>query len=83
MPELTPDEVAAIIAALRSGNAIVCLTKCWSCQFGECPPVSPPHTWMSEADLVHAQMPVPACPAEWIELAVRKPCGCSCNQGRQ
>ncbi len=74
-PKLTPEQAAEIVAALKSGNAIICPLKCWSCQFGECAEVSPHHTWMSKADLVHAQMP-----AEWAALADRKPCGCHCNR---
>lgn len=76
-----PAETAAeILAALRSGNAIVCMAKCVSCQFGQCP--DGPHTWMDVEDIEYStDTDMPTTPDEWAELARTRPCGCHCRPG--
>lgn len=53
-PKLTPEAAAEILAALKAGNAIVCYSKCWPCQFGQC--TDEPHTWMDDDDREHARL---------------------------
>lgn len=60
-------------------RALVCWSKCWPCQFGECP--DGPHTWMDSEDLRHAGVRVPWTRWGWRRLAVKRPCGCDCMQG--
>lgn len=72
-PKLTPEAAAEILAALKAGNAIVCYSKCWPCQFGQCS--DEPHTWMDDDDREHAGIPAGTTAAQ---LAAQKPCGCHC-----
>lgn len=76
-PKLTREQAAEIVDALRAGNAIVCYSKCWPCQFGQCS--DEPHTWMNDEDAAHAGLTVPKTPEEWAALAADRPCGCNCN----
>lgn len=75
--ELSPEEAAAIVAALKRGDAIVCYAKCWACQFGQC--TDEPHTWMDDEDREHAGIPAPTTSDARAALAAEKPCGCRCN----
>jgi hypothetical protein len=76
-PKATPDQVAALTAAIKSGDAIVCYSKCWPCQFGQCS--DGPHTWMDDDDREHAGIPAPTGHAERAAFAAEHPCGCHCN----
>jgi hypothetical protein len=78
-PKLTPEQAAEIVAALKRGDAIVCYSKCWPCQFGQCPPCVP-HTWMDDEDITHAGLTVPTTGEQWDSLADERPCGCPCNR---
>ncbi|MFI7448146.1 hypothetical protein ACIBQX_11665 [Nonomuraea sp. NPDC049714] len=57
--------------------AIVCLTRCWACQFGQ--HFDPPqaHTWMDPEDAEHAGHPWPL-PAD---VADANRCACRCAEG--
>jgi hypothetical protein len=77
-PKLTEEQAAEIVAALTAGNAIVCYSKCWGCQFGQC--TDGPHTWMDDEDITHAGLAMPTTPEGWAALATEKPCGCHCNR---
>jgi len=44
-----------IAAALKAGQAIVCYTQCWPCQFGEHYKPKKWHTWADEDDVEHAK----------------------------
>jgi hypothetical protein len=76
--KLTPEQAAEIVAALKSGDAIVCYAKCWGCQLGQC--VDEPHTWMDDEDIVHAGLTVPTTTEGWAGLATSRPCGCHCME---
>jgi hypothetical protein len=71
-----PEVLAAVKSALASGRYIACPTRCYACQFGQCP--TRRHTWMSEDDITHAGLTVPTGLAGWATLAVGHPCGCWC-----
>lgn len=77
-PKLTPEAAAEIVAAIKSGDAIVCYAKCWPCQFGQHDTYPKPHTWMDAEDIEHAGLTAPTTPEAWAELAKDKPCGCHC-----
>lgn len=54
---------------------IVCLTRCWACQFSE--HYDPPerHTWMDQDDAQHAGHTWPLTP----EVDAANTCGCWCS----
>ncbi len=79
-PKLTPEQATEVVDALRAGNAIVCLTKCWPCQFGQ--HTDAPHTWMDDDDAEHAGIVVTGH-ASRANLATDRPCGCWCNEGNR
>lgn len=53
--EMTPERKQELAAAISSGNAIVCMTKCWWCMFDS--HFDPPkwHTWADDEDIEHAR----------------------------
>jgi hypothetical protein len=67
-----PEEIRT---ALEQGQAVICPTKCWECQFGQ--HSRAPHTWMDQEDAEHAGHPWPLTP----ETALAHPCGCYCTGG--
>ncbi|MDT5026627.1 MAG: hypothetical protein QOE61_3053 [Micromonosporaceae bacterium] len=74
MAEIPPE----VVAAIKSGDYIVCYAKCVSCQFGSCP--GERHTWMDHEDIEHeAGVEMPTSPAGWFALALERPCGCHCQ----
>jgi hypothetical protein len=77
-PKLTPQQAAEILNTIKAGKAIVCLTKCWPCQFGQ--HTDTQHTWMDDDDREHAGIPAPAGHADRARLAAEHPCGCWCNR---
>jgi hypothetical protein len=80
-PKLTPQQAADVLNALKRGEAIVCLTKCWPCQFGQ--HTDSPHTWMDDEDIEHAGLPAPTGHASRAKLATERPCGCYCNEAHR
>jgi hypothetical protein len=71
----TPSEdLAAITKAVTEGSVVVCLTRCWPCQFSEHHTPPKPHTWMDPDDAEHAghSWPLPA------EVAAKNVCACPC-----
>jgi hypothetical protein len=53
--EPTPEAAALIIAALRGeAPAIVCYSRCWSCQFDQHYDPPKPHPWADDEDREHA-----------------------------
>jgi hypothetical protein len=71
-----PDQTAGeqVTAAIQRGDAIVCLTKCWPCQFDDHFDEPTPHTWMDDDDAEHAGIAYPLS----VENAARHNCGCPC-----
>lgn len=68
LPALPP-EVAAV---LRQGaHVIVCLRKCWPCQFGECAEPGTWHTWADLDDIEYAKA------AGQPDPSIHR-CGCPC-----
>lgn len=67
--EVTPVQAAA--EAIARGDFIVCMTRCYACQFGEC--LDPPawHTWAEKDDVEHAKATGQPDPST-------SRCGCSC-----
>lgn len=65
------DKVAAVSEAIARGDFIVCMTRCYACQFGEC--LDPPawHTWAEKDDVEHAKATGQPDPSQ-------SRCGCSC-----
>lgn len=61
--------IARVAAAVETGSYMVCLTKCWSCMFGECP--GGPHTWADLDDIAAALEHGKADPST-------SSCGCPC-----
>lgn len=55
-------------------GVIVCYSKCWACQLGQC--FDPPavHTWMDREDAEHRGMAWPLTD----ELEAANPCACRC-----
>ena len=74
-PQLAPDQRTAIREAIARRAYVVCMTKCWPCQFDSHPGIA--HTWMDADDIDHAG---PTTAEAWIMLAVNHPCGCYCQQ---
>lgn len=51
----TPEPLRAkIIEALEAGQAIVCATQCWACQFQQHERPKRWHTWADSDDIEHA-----------------------------
>jgi hypothetical protein len=69
MSEVTDAEKAEVVAAIRTGNAIVCYAKCWPCNFGDCP--GGWHTWADSDDVEHAAKTGRPDPST-------QRCGCPC-----
>jgi hypothetical protein len=67
-------EPPADLSNVDWSQAVVCYTRCWSCQFDyhQKPPKA--HTWMDKEDAEHAGHPWPLPP----EVAAAKPCACPC-----
>lgn len=72
-------KVAEVIEAIARGDAVVCFTRCWSCQFGECFEPPKAHTWMDKEDADHAGHPWPLPE----DIAAKNVCACSCARGGQ
>ncbi|GAB7044892.1 DUF6011 domain-containing protein [Catenuloplanes indicus] len=72
---LTADQAAQIAAALKSGAARICRTRCYPCQFDDCP--DGPHTWMDADEIAHVGRRVDTA-EERLALARTNPCGCAC-----
>lgn len=70
------DKVAAVSAAIARGDFIVCATRCYACQFGECQDPPAWHTWAEKDDIEHAKATGQPDPAE-------SRCGCSCAVVRE
>lgn len=71
--KLTTEEAAAITAAIRSGDVIVCLTRCGSCMFGYCYDEPTWHSWAGPEDVAHAKATGQADPSD-------RRCGCDCAE---
>ena len=71
-----PDRPPQGHTALRetAPAVMVCLTRCYPCQFDEHP--GRPHTWMAQDDAEHAGHPWPLPD----ETAAENPCGCRCAE---
>lgn len=67
---------AEVVDAIKRGDYVVCMAKCWPCQFGQHD--SEPHTWMDDEDIEHAGLPVPSTPEGRAALVEDRPCGCHC-----
>ena len=79
-PERTPpDDTTPDLSNVDWSQAVVCYTRCWSCQFDyhQKPPKA--HTWMDEEDAEHAGHPWPLPP----EIAAAKPCACPCAKPKE
>ncbi|WP_033338982.1 hypothetical protein [Catenuloplanes japonicus] len=72
-PPLTDGQAAQIAVALGSGAAGICWTRCYPCQFRECP--ADPHTWMDADEAAHAGA---TTDEQRAALTQAKPCGCAC-----
>jgi hypothetical protein len=66
-----PIDKAAIVAAMQRGDAVVCLAKCWPCQFGDHFGAPTWHTWADDEDGKHARDTGQPDPRE-------SRCGCRC-----
>ena len=77
---ISPQVAAEILNALKAGEAIVCLAKCWPCQFGQ--HTDSPHTWMDDEDTEHAGIVITGH-ASRAKLATSHPCGCWCNEAHR
>lgn len=70
---LTDEERSEIVAAIQRGDAIVCLTRCESCQFG-CHYDEPTwHSWAGPEDVAHAKATGQKDPSG-------SRCGCVCAE---
>lgn len=65
------DLAAAFGKAVNDGTVVVCLTKCWSCMFGEHHEPPKWHTWADDEDIEHARQTGQPDPRS-------SRCGCSC-----
>ena len=73
MSELTPAQAEAISAAIRSGDAIVCLTRCEPCMFGSHYDEPTWHTWAGPEDVAHAKATGQDDPSD-------RRCACRCAE---
>lgn len=72
VPKPIPAE--AIRAAIEQGQAIVCYTQCWPCNFSEHRNPPKAHTWMGQDDAEYAGHPWPLPD----EIAAKHVCACPC-----
>ena len=74
MPDIPAEHRGAITKAVTKGSVVVCLTRCWPCQFAEHHTPPKPHTWMDHEDAEHAghRWPLSA------EVAAKNVCACPC-----
>lgn len=70
----TKSDLAAVAEAIANGDAIVCMTRCYPCQFGRHFDPAEWHTWADEDDTAHAEQTGQPDPS-----ASR--CGCPCAEG--
>lgn len=68
-PEASTVQVAA--EAIARGDFIVCMTRCYACQFGECQDPPAWHTWAEKDDIEHAAATGQPDPS-------KSRCACSC-----
>jgi hypothetical protein len=74
---VSDDEIRdQVLAAIKAGDAIVCYTKCWPCNFGD--HYDPPqwHTWADSEDVEHAQNTGQPDPRT-------SRCGCDCADAKE
>jgi hypothetical protein len=62
------DEIAA---AITNGDAVICLTRCESCQFGSHYDEPTRHSWAGPEDVAHAKVTGQKDPSD-------SRCGCAC-----
>lgn len=79
MPDSAASEPPADLSNVDWSQAIVCYSRCWSCQFDHHQKPPKPHTWMDEDDAQHYGHPWPLPP----EVAATNQCACPCAKPKE